>query len=53
MIKMQNLDYETIHIAGKSNMTDYLSRHPPPETEKDYTEKHVKEVIQGDHAMVW
>ena len=50
IIKMQNLDYEAIHIAGKSN---YLSRHPLPETEKDYTKKHVKAVIQADHEMVW
>ena len=53
IVKMQNLDYEAIHIAGKSNMTDYLSRHPLPETEKVYTDKHVKAVIQADHAMVW
>jgi hypothetical protein len=38
---MQNLDFEAIHIPGKSNMTDYLSRHPLPETGKDHIEKHV------------
>ncbi|CAB3977618.1 Transposon Tf2-9 poly [Paramuricea clavata] len=41
IIKMQNLDFEAIHIPGKSNITDYLSRHPLPETSKDHIEKHV------------
>ena len=27
-LKMQNLDLEMIHIPGKTNMTDYMSRHP-------------------------
>ncbi|XP_068684306.1 uncharacterized protein [Montipora foliosa] len=31
VMKMQNLDFTAIHIPGKSNMTDYLSRHPLPE----------------------
>ena len=30
-LKMQNLDFEVIHIPGKTNMTDYMSRHPLPE----------------------
>ena len=53
IIKMQNLDFEAIHIPGKSNMTDYLSRHPLPETGKDHIEKHVNAAIQADHAIVW
>ena len=32
-LKMQNLDFEMIHIPGKTNMTDYMSRHPLPETD--------------------
>ena len=53
IIKMQNLDFEAIHIPGKSNMTDYLSRHPLPETGKDHVEKYVNAAIQADHAIVW
>ena len=53
IIKMQNLDFEAIHIPGKSNMTDYLSRHPLPENGKDHVEKYVNAAIQADHAIVW
>ncbi|CAB4005007.1 Transposon Tf2-9 poly [Paramuricea clavata] len=53
IIKMQNLDFDAIHIPGKNNMTDYLSRHSFPETGKDHIEKHVNAVIQADHAIVW
>ncbi len=53
IIKMQNLDFEAIHIPGKSNMTDYISRHPLPETGKHHIEKHVNAAIQADHAIVW
>ena len=28
VMKMQNLDFQMIHIPGKTNMTDYMSRHP-------------------------
>ena len=51
-MKMQNLDFTTIHITGKSNMTDYLSRHPLPETEETRHEKHIKVIIRADHAVV-
>ena len=40
-LKMQNLDFEVIHIPGKTNMTDYMSRHPLPETGTDRFEKYV------------
>ena len=46
IIKMQNLDYEAIHIAGKSNMTDYLSRHPLPETQINTSKQSFKQIIQ-------
>ena len=52
VMKMQNLDFTTIHIAGKSNMTDYLSRHPLPETEETRHEKHIKAIIRADHTVV-
>ena len=53
IIKMQNLHFEAIHIAGKSNMTDYLSRHPLLETGSDHVEKYVNAGIQTEHAIVW
>ena len=52
VMKMQNLDFEMIHIPGKTNMTDYMSRHPLPETGNDHLEKHVRAVIETDHAVV-
>ena len=51
-MKMQNLDFTAIHIPGKSNMTDYLSRHPLPEVEKTGHERHVRAVMETDHAVV-
>ena len=41
-----------IHIAGKSNVTDYLSRHPLPDAEETHLDGHVKAVIATDHAVV-
>ena len=52
VMKMQNLDFTAIHITGKSNMTDYLSQHPLPETEETRHEKHIKAIIGADHAVV-
>ena len=49
---MQNLDFTTIPIPGKSNMTDYLSRHPLPEIEKTGHEQQIRAVIETDHAVV-
>ena len=52
IMKMQNLDFTMIHIPGKENVTDYMSRHPLPETTRTGVEKHVKAVIRTDHAIV-
>ena len=52
IMKMQNLDYTAIHIPGKSNMTDYISRHPLPATDQTSHDKHVKAAIEADHAVV-
>ena len=49
---MQNLDFEMIHIPRKSNMTDYMSRHPLPETGTDRLEKYVIAAVQSEHAVV-
>ena len=51
-MKMQSLDFEMIHIPGKTNMTNYMSRHPLPETGISHPEKHVRAVIETDHAVV-
>ena len=51
-LKMQNLDFEMIHIPGKTNMTDYMSRHPLPETGNDRLEKYVIATVQSEHAVV-
>lgn len=51
-MKMQNLDFTAIPIPGKSNMTDYLSRHPLPEMEKTGHEQQIRAVIETDHAAV-
>ena len=51
-MNMQNRNFDMIHIPGKTNMTDYMSRHPLPETGKDHLEKHLRAVIETDHAVV-
>ena len=51
-LKMQNLDFEMIHIPGKTNMTDYMSRHPLPETGTYRLEKYVIATVQSEHAVV-
>ena len=51
-LKMQNLDFEMIDIPGKTNMTDYMSRHPLPETGTDRLEKYVIATVQSEHAVV-
>jgi hypothetical protein len=52
IMKMQNLDFTMIHIAGKTNVTDYMSRHPLPENESIDHEWHVKVITQTEHAIV-
>lgn len=49
---MQNLDFTVIHMPGKSNMADDMSRHPSPDTSSPRHEKYVKAVIEADHAIV-
>ena len=49
---MQNLDFTVIHIPGKENVTDCMSRHALPDSEKTGVEKNVKAVTQADHAVV-
>ena len=51
-MKTQHLDFVMIHIPGKSNMTDYLSRHPLPDIEETHLEHHVRAVIATEHAVV-
>ena len=51
-MKTQHLDFVMIRIPGKSNMTDYLSRHPLPYEEETYLERHVRAVIATEHAVV-
>ena len=51
-LKMQNLDFQMIHIPGETNMTDYMSRHPLPETGNDRLEKYVIATVQSEHAVV-
>lgn len=40
-LKMQNLVFEMIHIPCKTNITDFLSRRPLPETGTNRVEKYV------------
>ena len=49
---MQNLDFNAIYVPGKSNMTDYLSRHSLPEVEKTGHERHVRALLKVDHWIV-
>ena len=49
---MQNLGFTMIHIPGKENVTDYMSRHALPDSEMTGVEKHVRAVAQADHAVV-
>ena len=41
-MNIQNRDFDMIHIPGKTNMTDNMSRQ----------EKHLRAVIETDHAVV-
>ena len=52
VMKMKNLDFTMIHIPGKTNVTDYMSRHPLPEVQKTGHDKHVRAITQMDHAIV-
>ena len=52
VMKMQNLDFTAVYIPGKTNATDYISRHPLPEIVETGHESHVKAVINMDHAVV-
>ena len=52
LMKMQNLDFTVVHIPGKCNMTDYLSRHPFPDVLQTNHELYIKAVIEADHAIV-
>ena len=52
VMKMQHLDFTMIHIPGKTNATDYMSRHPLPEVKKTGHDKHVRAITQMDHAIV-
>lgn len=49
---MQNLNFEMIHIHCKTNITDFLSRHPLPETGTDHLEKYVMATVQSEHTVV-
>ena len=49
---MQNLNFEMIHIRCKTNITDFLSRHPLPETGTDHLEKYVMATVQSEHTVV-
>ena len=52
VMKMQDLDFTAVYIPGKTNATDYISRHPLPEIVETGHESHVKAVINMDHAVV-
>ena len=41
-----------IHIPGKENVTDYMSRHALPDSERTGVEKHVRADTQAGHAVV-
>ena len=51
-MKMQNLGFTAVYIPGKTNATDYISRHPLPEIIETGHESHVNAVINMDHAVV-
>ena len=51
-MKTQHLDFVMVHIPGKTNMTDYLSRHPLPDIEETHLKHHVRAVITTEHAVV-
>ena len=52
VMKMQNLDFTAVYIPGKTNATDYISRHPLLEIVETGHESHVKAVINMDYAVV-
>ena len=52
ILKIKNLDFTMIHIPGKENVTDYMSRHALPDSEMTVVEKNVRAVTQDDHAVV-
>lgn len=51
-LKMQNLVFKMIHISGKTNTSDYMSRHPLPETGTDRLKKYIITTVQSEHTVV-
>ena len=54
-MKMKNLDFTKIHIPGKENVTDYMSRHPLPETEKHVQSRKARQSSNRTrpHSCLW
>jgi len=52
IMKMQNLDFAVIHIPGKENVTDYMSRHAIPSHDTVDKEHYVRATTRIDHAIV-
>ena len=52
ILNMQNLDFSMIHIPGKENVTDYMSRHALQANEETGTEKYIRAITQTDHAII-
>ena len=41
-----------IHIPGKENVTDYMSRHALQANKETGTEKYIRAITQTDHAII-
>lgn len=52
-INASNLDFEMIHIPCKSNMADYFSRHPLPETGTDRPETYTIALSTQSTPLYW
>ena len=52
ILQMQNLDFSMIHIPGKENVTDYMSRHALQANKETGTEKYIRAITQTDHAII-
>ena len=54
IMEMQDVDYALVYEPGKdvADPLDYLLRHPPPETEKDDTDKTINLIVSNEHRVV-
>ena len=53
-MELQDVNYEIVYEPGKdsTDVMGYLSWHPLPDTERDYTEQTINAIISNEHGVV-